>query len=186
MRNAPIVLPQEPPVLEGETVRLRAYRDSDASLVAQVVDDRLIPVLTTVPAGGGPAEIAEYIARQHSRLANGEGIQLVIAQCPGDVAVGQMGLTLQGQHRASVGYWVAPGARRRGYVAAALQLFSEWALALPGLDRLELYVEPWNEGSWRAAERAGFEREGLLRSWERVGSEPRDMFMYLRLPGVDA
>ena len=93
----------------GRGARLRAYRDSDASLVAQVVDARLVP---------------------------------------------------------------------------ALQLFSEWALTLPGLDRLELYVEPWNEGSWRAAERAGFQREGLLRSWERVGSEPKDMFMYSRLPGV--
>ena len=44
-------------------------------------------------------------------------------------------------------------------------------------------VEPWNEGSWRAAERAGFVREGLLRSWQRVGDERRDMYMYGFLPG---
>lgn len=56
-----------------------------------------------------------------------------------------------------------------------------WAVDLPGLDRLELYVEPWNEGSWRAAESAGYEREGLLRAWERVAGEPRDMYMHGRL-----
>ncbi|XAO47539.1 hypothetical protein QMQ05_05155 [Glutamicibacter ectropisis] len=28
---------------------------------------------------------------------------------------------------------------------------SEWGLSYPGIHRVELYVEPWNEGSWRAA-----------------------------------
>ena len=49
------------------------------------------------------------------------------------------------------------------------------------LDRLELYVEPRNEGSWRAAEQAGYRREGLMRAWGRVAGEPRDMFMYSQL-----
>ncbi len=44
---------------------------------------------------------------------------------------------------------------------------SRWGLSLPGLHRIELCVEPWNEGAWRAAERAGYHREGLLRSWQR-------------------
>lgn len=48
-------------------------------------------------------------------------------------------------------------------------MLSDWGLALPGVHRLELYVEPWNEGSWRTAERAGYTREGLLRSWQQVG-----------------
>ena len=59
---------------------------------------------------------------------------------------------------------------------------SDWALSLDEVQRLELYVEPWNEGSWRAAERCGFQREGLLRSWQLVGDERNDMYMYSRLP----
>ncbi len=47
--------------------------------------------------------------------------------------------------------------------------------------RLELYVEPWNEASWRCAEACGFEREGLLRSWQQVGDSRKDMFMYSRI-----
>ena len=50
------------------------------------------------------------------------------------------------------------------------------------IKRLELYVEPWNEGSWRAAEACGFLREGLLRSWEQVGDERKDMYMYSYIP----
>ncbi|MDQ0075873.1 RimJ/RimL family protein N-acetyltransferase [Arthrobacter oryzae] len=58
---------------------------------------------------------------------------------------------------------------------------SSWALRQPGIHRLELYVEPWNEGSWRTADRNGYAREGLLRSWQDVGGERKDMYMYSRL-----
>jgi hypothetical protein len=48
-----------------------------------------------------------------------------------------------------------------------------------------LSVEPWNEGSWRAAERVGYQHEGLMRSWERVGDQRRDMYMYSLLSTDD-
>ena len=47
-----------------------------------------------------------------------------------------------------------------------------------GVFRMELHVEPWNEGSWRAAERIGYQREGLLRSWRFIGDERRDLYLY--------
>ncbi|MER5604223.1 GNAT family protein, partial [Streptomyces sp. NPDC002265] len=53
-----------------------------------------------------------------------------------------------------------------------------WALRDLQIPRLELWVEPWNTASVRTAERAGFQREGLLRGWQQVGDERRDMFMY--------
>lgn len=100
-----------------------------------------------------------------------------------DRAVGHIGMFFveEAGARASIGYWVVPSERRKGYAAKAVRALTAWALNHADLDRLELYVEPWNEGSWRAAESAGYEREGLLRSWERIDGEPRDMFMYARL-----
>ncbi|TFC54083.1 N-acetyltransferase [Cryobacterium sp. TMT2-15-1] len=79
-----------------------------------------------------------------------------------DVAVGQIGLCVEHECHGcvSVGYWIRPSARNRGYAADAIDAVVDWARTLGQLHRLELYVEPWNEGSWRAAERAGFQREG--------------------------
>jgi len=48
--------------------------------------------------------------------------------------------------------------------------------------RIELQVEPSNEGSWRAAERVGYMREGLMRSWRQVGDERRDLYLCSLLP----
>jgi RimJ/RimL family protein N-acetyltransferase len=45
-----------------------------------------------------------------------------------------------------------------------------------------LCVEPWNTASWTVAEKAGFHREGLLRSWQEISGTRRDMYMYSLLP----
>jgi RimJ/RimL family protein N-acetyltransferase len=48
----------------------------------------------------------------------------------------------------------------------------------PALDRIELFIEPWNTGSIGTAERAGYQREGLLRSHQEIGGRRRDMLLY--------
>lgn len=164
-------------------VRLRAYTDDDAALVRAASRDAYIPLITTVPTQPDDAAVAAYIARQHSRAETGHGHQFVIVDEETDEAVGQIGLVFNQRDagRGSVGYWISPDHRRRGYVTAALRLMVAFAFDLDRLDRVELYVEPWNEGSWRAAEAAGFQREGLMRAWESVAGERRDMYMYSRL-----
>jgi [ribosomal protein S5]-alanine N-acetyltransferase len=145
-------------------------------------------MITTVPAAPDAASVQAFIDRQHERTVTGTGYSFVIADAGTDRGLGQIGLWPLGGGRASVGYWVAPSARRRGIASSALALISEWGLSLPGLARLELYVEPWNEASWHAAEKLGYRREGLLRSWQQVGDARRDMYMYSLLepsPGDD-
>jgi ribosomal-protein-alanine N-acetyltransferase len=155
-------------------------------MVLNAASDPLIPVLTTVPSTQDPALAAGFIDRQHARAATRTGYSFAITD-HADTAVGQIGLWLRNIDlgRVSIGYWIAPDARRRGFAADALRTLTTWGERLPDVRRLELYVEPWNEGSWRTAEHAGFEREGLLRSWEQVGSERRDMFIYSRVPERD-
>jgi RimJ/RimL family protein N-acetyltransferase len=176
-------LPIAVPTLRGRSVLLRPFRETDADVVREASSDPLIPLITTVPTMPTPDGLLAYIHRQHSRLHDGAGYSFAIATAETDRAVGQIGLWLRDLRygRVNVGYWVAASSRRRGYAAEALACVSDWGLTLPNVVRTELYVEPWNEGSWRAAEAAGFRREGLLRRWQRVGAEARDMFMYSRL-----
>lgn len=170
------------PELTGRKTTLRAWRDSDTATVVEASQDPLIPLVTSVPATPGDLEARAFIERQHERLRDRAGYAFAIADHD-DAAIGHIGLFfIPGRSgRASVGYWIAGSRRRQGFAKDALTTLTSWAITLEQLDRVELYVEPWNEGSWRAAEQAGYEREGLLRSWERVGDTPRDMYMYSRL-----
>jgi len=179
------MLPETMPVLSGFGVTLRPFNEEDAALVQSVAQDPLIPLITTVPSTGTRDDALAYIARQNHRLPEGAGYSFAIADPGTDEAVGQIGLWLASIKvgRASTGYWIAPQFRRRRLASSALAVLAEWAFSLEEVKRLELYVEPWNEGSWRAAESCGFLREGLLRSWQLVGAERKDMFIYSRIAG---
>lgn len=172
------------PRLEAEGIALRAFTDADAAVVVEAGRDPLIPLITSVRAGGDLVDALEYIRNQHVRAATGTGWSYAIVDTATDRAVGQIGLWRRDiEHgRASVGYWVGPSHRRRGYAARALTALSNWAATVPEITRLELYVEPSNEPSWRTAESAGYRREGLLQRWQVVANQARDMYMYAKIP----
>jgi len=72
-------------------------------------------------------------------------------------------LNLEGR-QGELGYVVAPSARGRGVATTAVELLTSWGFDALGLQRIELRIDPRNVGSERVAERAGFRREGVLRS----------------------
>jgi len=178
MVTLPLVLPK----LDGQRLVLREWRDSDIVTVQEASQDPQITTITTVPSTDGTPEALAFIERQRDRLRTGAGYVFAIAD-PTDRAVGHIGVFFVSGAgaRASVGYWIVPSHRHRGFATEALSTVTSWALTLADLDRVELYVEPGNTSSWRAAERAGYVREGLLRAWERISGVPRDMYMYARL-----
>lgn len=170
------------PRLHGKGVVLRPFTEADVDVVIEAGRDPHIPSITTVTARGDRDDALEYVRAQHSRSATGTGWSYAITDATTDVAVGQIGVRRRDiEHgRASVGYWVAGSHRGRGYAGRALQVLTDWAATLPEVNRLELYIQPFNEPSWRAAESAGYQREGLLHRWQVVDGRPRDMYVYAK------
>ena len=70
--------------------------------------------------------------------------------------------------RATIGYWLLPEARGKGLATRAVRLASRWALRDLTLARLGLLTEPSNDHSQGVAERSGFHREGVLRSYAEI------------------
>lgn len=173
------------PALAAGPFRLRPFTFADIGAVREAASDPHIPLITTVPAAFTEDQGRQFIERQWSRAEQGTGYSFAIAEAATDRAVGQAGLWLKdlGQGRASVGYWVIRSARGRRAATSAVLALARWAHHELQIPRLQLYVEPWNTASIRTAEKAGFRREGLLRSWQEVGGVRKDMYMYARLAG---
>jgi ribosomal-protein-alanine N-acetyltransferase len=172
--------PAKLPVLAAGSYTLRRWERDDLPAVREAAADALIPLITTVPAVYTEAEGVAFVERQWGRPAAGR-YPFVIARAADGRAVGNVGLDLLNPDRAAVGYWVTPSARRSGAAGSGLRAITDWGFRELGLARLELYIEPWNTGSLRTAESAGYVREGLLRDWQRVGGELKDMVMYAAL-----
>jgi ribosomal-protein-alanine N-acetyltransferase len=176
--DEPLVVPE---LVTGSDLVLRPWTLDDVDVVREAAGDELIPLITTVPSTYSDAEGIAFIERQWARATTRKGYSFAIARRVDGRAVGQIGLWPHAQGRASLGYWVAESARGQGIALEALRAVCLWGLSALAIPRLELYVEPWNVASWKTAERVGFKREGLLRSWQEVGAERRDMYMYSML-----
>lgn len=187
-------MPRIPPPLPQGTspFLLRPWQEADLPLVLDAAADPYTVSVTTLPDPCDEAAARRYIDDRALVLSRGIGVPLVIADADTGRGVGGLMLSLRdaAEGRASLGYWVAPSHRRRGAAAHALRLAAAWAHDALGVPRLELAIEPWNTGSLRVAEGAGFRREGLMRQWQEIGGERRDLYLYARLatdprPGQD-
>ena len=161
-------------------VVLRPFEDADVELPRAPAPDPSLPLIGSLPANATRQEALEFIARQHQRLATGVGYSFCVADRSDGSALGTAGLWVAGlaEGRATAGYAVAPFARHRGVARQALSALTAFGWTIPELFRVELYIEPWNTGSIRVAEAAGYLREGLLRSHQPIGDRRADMLLY--------
>ena len=169
--------PLRVPQLAFPPLVLRPYTIADLAMVRQAAADPFVPSISTVPRRYTDDAGRAFIERQHARGAEGDGYSFVIApEADPKVGIGSIGLWLQEieSGRASIGYWLLPGARGQGLAAVALRAVVSFAFDALSVPRLHLFVEPWNVASTRTAEAAGFHREATLRGWERIDGEQRD------------
>lgn len=178
--------PSTVPHLADDVVTLRAYTARDVPFVQEAVLDPAIPHVDMVVPGPSFEAVARYVGELTTRPLLKQGWAFVITAPDGEV-VGHVGVWLGNitLGRVTIGYWVLERHRRKGYAGHALKLVTDWLATLPGVMRIELHIEPWNEGSWRAAQRAGYTREALLKRWQIRDGKPRDMFMYVFLPDIE-
>ena len=81
-----------------------------------------------------------------------------------------------------IGYFVLPYARRRGIATTIARLLAEHAFSI-GIERVAAYVNVGNTASERVLERAGFTREGIVRSMPKPDGRRIDKTLFSLLPG---
>jgi RimJ/RimL family protein N-acetyltransferase len=172
-----IVLPAEP-MFAGETV-LRPWRDSDVAAVTAACQDPEIARWTRVPANYSESDARAFLLYRYDSLLAGTTAPFAITSPDGQLLGSVSLLRLEWRHlRGEVGYWLARGARGRGHATRAVRLISAWGFASLGLERLDLFAATGNRPSQLVAERCGFTREAVLRSYFRGKDGYYDMVAY--------
>ena len=176
----PMLAYPEPPLTDGVVV-LRRWAHDDLACVEEATQDPDIPKGTTVPAVFTPAEGSAWIERQWARQEDG-GLSQAVADAASNEAVGAAVLMARKPGTVEIGYWLIPRVRARGLGSRAVALLARWAVTQASLARVEALVAPDNIASQRVLEKAGFYREGHLRSYLVFDSQRADALMYSLLP----
>ena len=168
----------ESPLTDG-LVTLRRWTEADAPEVAAAIDgdEEIARWLDQVPQ---PYRLEHALAYIRGEVTPSETRWAVVVD--GRIA-GSIGASPAGDDAWEVGYWAHADARGRGVMTRALVLIARWAFE-QGARRVQLRADVENLASCRVAEKAGFTREGVLRSahWNERLKRRQDWAMYSLLP----
>lgn len=84
----------------------------------------------------------------------------------------------EGSRAWNIGIGLAPAARGHGVGTVAQRLLAEWLLRTTDVARVEASTDVTNVAEQRALERAGFTREGVLRSAQERVDGRHDLYSY--------
>jgi RimJ/RimL family protein N-acetyltransferase len=169
------------PTLTDGVVTLRPWRAEDVDPLVALCDDPEIVRFTRVPTPYTRDDALMFMAQKVAIEERGEAVSLAVVDAD-DRLLGSIDVRRGTDGRASIGYLVGAGARGRGVASRATRLLARWALAEWGVARLEIHVRPDNPASQRVAERAGFTREGVLRSYLELRGRRYDSVVFSLLP----
>ncbi len=157
------------------TLRLAAERDIPEVLIAHQDDPAMHRRLGLRRPPSG-AELGRELERSANARAAGNQVTFAIIEPGSDECLGQVRAHgFDWDHaRAELELWLDPGARGRGLGCAALRLAAGWLFEVCGIQRVELLAAGDDEAALRAAEAAGFQREGVLRAHAvEPGADPQ-------------
>ena len=160
--------------LEDEKVVLRPLASDDApELAAGIDEDPDLDRWTRIPFPYTENHAREFIG------STDETAFAILDRASEEL----LGVRAGDEGVVELGYWVRAGARGRGVATRAVALVARFAFDELGAARVQLVTEPDNLASQRVAEKAGFSREGTLRSFLAFKGRRRDAVMFSLLPG---
>jgi len=179
------------PTLTTGLLVLRPFGPGDAPFVQLYASDREIAATTRGIQHPYPDGAAEKWIALHEELFQ-SGKEVIFAISPGPEwnsdkepagavpeLFGSIGLIIENEdHRAELGYWIARPWWNRGIASHAARAVIEYGFTQLGLTRITAHHMLNNPSSGRVLEKAGMQREGLLRQHVRKWGEFHDVVLY--------
>jgi [ribosomal protein S5]-alanine N-acetyltransferase len=181
--STPLLRPPE----SFETARLIGRKpcedDAAAVFVAYASDPVATRYLAWMPYSN-VEKLADFLRGRAEAWIKGDGHYAYLLCVRGtDTPIGSIGIFIDGP-KAMFGYVLGQNYWGRGYASEALAYLVGWAIAQPRLRRAWAYCATENQASARVMEKAGLEREGVLRRsqvFPNLGPEPRDCVYYSKV-----
>ena len=169
-------------MLADDAIRLVPLTPAHEREVGDLVQDEDVRTFTRVPTEPPVDFAATWINRYVEGWREGSRAGFAIETHEGEFLGLGMFVRLENEARqGEIGYVTGAAARGKGVATRTLRLLTDWGFSQLGLERIELWIDTTNTGSERVAERAGYMREGVLRSYWFKEDIRRDFGIWSRL-----
>ena len=177
-------MPLRPPtrLLADEAIRLVPLTSAHKRGVAELVKDEDVRRNTRIPTAPPADYSTTWLSTYEKAWRDGSRAGFAIETHEGEFLGLGLFVQLESEGRqGEIGYVVGPDARGKGVATRTLRLLTDWGFSELGLERIELWIDVANPASERVAERVGYVREGVLRSYWFKEDIRRDFGIWSRL-----
>jgi len=175
--------PTEIPTLHHGLTTLRPLQASDIPLIYEALQDPLIPLFTTIPAGYTLAN-AEHFVNERSPISFMDRKEIAFAIVHDGTFAGVIShhSINHSDHVAEIGYWMASHMRGKGIGTTAAKLITDYGFTTMGFRRIEGIVDVENGPSRALLISAGYELEAIMRKKvTRIDGRQVDMALFAKV-----
>jgi diamine N-acetyltransferase len=162
-------------------MKLRAIEPEDLDVLYQIENDRSLWHVGTTNVPYSRYTLHDYVATSADDIFADRQVRLVMENDEHEV-VGMADLVhFDPQHqRAETGIVVMKLHRRKGYALQALQQLEDYALDTLHLHQLYAVIAANNDAALQLFQKAGYERQGVLKGWLCKGHDYQDAVLMQR------
>lgn len=164
-------------------LRLRRPLVSDVDAIYEYGSDPEVARYADWPVRTSKEGMKESILNRQRQWESGEEYHWVMTLLDEDRAIGGVSCCVEGE-TAEIGFLLHRRHWSKGFATEASHAVLEWALSLPGIQKVWATCDTGNAASIRVLEKIGMEREAILQAWSiRPNLAPgvrRDAFLFTR------
>lgn len=170
--------------LKLSTCTLRPLKISDAGSIAELANNPKIAMRlrNVFPSPYSPSDAEKFITLlirpDYGEVVRGIDFDGVVVGAIG-IKLGEKGEVCQ--RTAEVGYWLGEPYWGRGIVTDVVRAFTDHVFERTELLRISANVFDGNFASCRVLEKAGFQKEGVMRAYVEKNEEILDAHLYAKL-----
>jgi [ribosomal protein S5]-alanine N-acetyltransferase len=170
-----------PTTLKTERLRLRKVKLADAEAIfRRYAQDPEVTKYVSWRAHKDIEETRDFLRSCLLAWEVGNAFHWVIERLEDKQVIGMISVRAGGE-KWELGYVLARVHWKRGYMTEAVQGIIAWAMRQKDIYRIWAVCDVDNLASARVMEKAGMQREGVLRRWSvhpNISAEPRDSYCY--------
>jgi diamine N-acetyltransferase len=157
--------------LKGKITSIRALEPADADLLYRWENDQALwPVsFTQVPFSRFILE--EFVNAAHNDIYINKQLRLMVNDLVSGETIGIIDLFEfePGHARCGVGIYINESSRQKGHAAECIDMIKNYCFSILHLKQLFVHVNVTNTPSINLFEKAGFEKNGLKKCWNKTG-----------------
>jgi ribosomal-protein-alanine N-acetyltransferase len=157
-------------MLEGKTVNLRLVERNDLPILLEW-DNNVDFIGEFEPLK------QETLGDLERKYDNNKDEQWFFVEKKGGAKVGLI-VHFPSAGETEIGYSIVPNERNKGFASEAIRIMVDYLFLSKGIVRIQAKADPENTASWKALEKAGFKREGVLRRTFYCRGKWRDDCIY--------